>query len=238
MPKILWGLVALAWLSPAFSGVEAIRQSLSQVLPGEQADSIEPSPVPGLYEVSFGGTILYVSEDGRYLIQGDLLDLKTRENITEKKRAKARIKAIESLGEKNMVVFSPPDPKYTITVFTDIDCTYCRKLHSQIKAYNALGIKVRYLAFPRAGIGSPSYEKAVSVWCAEDRQKAMTLAKAGKPIEKRTCPNPVAKEYQLGKAIGVNGTPAIILEDGTLIPGYVPPERLLKILEERLSAKR
>ncbi len=234
MPKRLWALGALFCVSAALAGREAIEHSLAKLIPDERPDSIAPSPIPGLFEVSFGGTVLYMSEDGRYLIQGDLLDLKTRENLTERTRAKARRKALAALGEENMVVFAPKDPKYTVTVFTDIDCPYCRKLHSQIKDYNAEGIKVRYLAFPRAGIGSPSYEKAVSVWCAEDRQKAMTLAKAGKAIEKRTCPNPVAQEYRLGKALGVGGTPAIILEDGTLIPGYVPPKRLLQIL----SAKR
>ena len=117
--------------------------------------------------------------------------------------------------------------KHTITVFTDIDCAYCRRLHAQIGEYNNLGIEVNYLFFPRAGVGSHSFEKAVSVWCAADRNSAFTTAKAGEEPAPLDCPNPVERHFQIGKELGVTGTPALVAEDGTLIPGYVPPATLI-----------
>jgi thiol:disulfide interchange protein DsbC len=121
-------------------------------------------------------------------------------------------------------------------VFTDIDCGYCRKLHAQMEEYNANGIAINYMAFPRAGIGSRSYEKAVSVWCADDQQAAMTLAKAGSDPDPKQCDNPIAEQYQLGLSMGVSGTPNMMTQSGQLIPGYVPPEQLRERLEKMASA--
>jgi len=132
-----------------------------------------------------------------------------------------------------MLIFAPKDYKYTVTVFTDIDCGYCRKLHAEIDQYNAKGIRVRYLMFPRAGVGSPSYQKAVNVWCADDRNQALTRSKAGETLEEKQCKNPVADEYALGQMVGVTGTPAIFLADGELVPGYVPADRMESILKEK-----
>jgi len=142
--------------------------------------------------------------------------------------------AIDKLGEDSMIIFSPKNGKvkHTITVFTDIDCGYCRKLHSAIDEYNELGIRVRYLAYPRAGIGSASYDKAVAVWCAKDRKKAMTQAKNNQSVNSGKCANPVAEHFEMGSKIGVRGTPALVLESGQLVPGYVPPQRLAAILEK------
>jgi thiol:disulfide interchange protein DsbC len=131
-----------------------------------------------------------------------------------------------------MIVFSPASPKHTITVFTDIDCTYCRRLHNEVKQLNDLGVKVRYMAFPRAGAGSEPFSKAVSVWCAEDRQQAITDAKAGQPVPTKNCANPVQAQYEVGQTIGVRGTPAIILENGRMLPGYVPAPELVQQLDE------
>jgi thiol:disulfide interchange protein DsbC len=216
----------------AADDVERIKAALQRVVPHGAPDSVKPSPVAGLYEVMYGPTLVYVSADGRYLLQGDLLDLQTRTNLTEDARAAKRLDLLKGLEPENLIVFAPEHPKYSVTVFTDLDCAYCRKFHSEIADYNKLGIAVRYAAFPRTGIGSPSYDKAVSVWCSEDRKKALTDAKAGKEVAKRTCDNPVKREYLLGQQIGVSGTPTIVLADGKVLPGYVPPLRLAQLLEQ------
>lgn len=215
----------------------AVRQpdltKLQAALNGEKPDNVNLSAIPGLYEVVVGGQILYLSEDGRFVVQGDILDLGSRANLTENRRGELRGKVIAAVGEKDMVVFAPEEPiKHTVTVFTDIDCGYCRKMHSQMAAYNKEGIKIRYLWFPREGIGSESYNKAVAVWCADNRQEALTKAKRGENIERKTCENPVQAQYELGQKLGVRGTPSMILESGEMIPGYVPPTQLAQMLAE------
>ncbi len=134
-----------------------------------------------------------------------------------------------------MIVFAPEQPKHMITVFTDIDCAYCRKLHRQMDEYNRLGIGVRYLFYPRAGPNSASFRKAVAVWCAKDRKQALTTAKAGGKIEMLKCPSPVRQHMDKGKQVGVSGTPTIILENGTKLPGYVSPPKLSRIIQQRLG---
>jgi len=240
MKKVL--AIALVFvLSAACHGVslaapdseKAIREALQAALPGVVPDTITPSPVQGFYEVLIGPRLYYVSGDGRYLFQGSLIDLKTRVNISEERTKQVRIREVNAVGEDNMVIFAAAKPRYTITVFTDVDCTYCRKLHSEIEQYLSRGITVRYLMYPRSGLNTPSYYKAVSVWCAKDRRKALTRAKAGEKLERLDCDNPVEQHMSLGESIGIRGTPAIILDDGELLPGYVPAERLLKTLQTR-----
>ena len=214
-------------------GLETARKAISVKL-GVPAENIETSPVANLYLVSIPPRLLYVSADGKYVINGDMIDVARNTNITEGLRGKVRMAAINNLGEDSMIVFTPKNGKvkHTITVFTDIDCGYCRKLHNSIDEYNALGIQVRYLAYPRAGIGSGSYDKAVAVWCAKDRKKAMTQAKNNQSVNSEKCVNPVAKHFEIGTKIGVRGTPALVLESGQLVPGYVPPQRLAAILDQ------
>jgi len=184
-----------------------------------------------LQKVVVGGQILYLSGDGRFALQGDVIDLGSRENLTENRRGELRGKAIAALNEKDMVVFTPEGAvKHTVTIFTDIDCGYCRKMHSQIAAYNKEGIKIRYLMFPREGIGSESYNKAVAVWCADDRPAALTQAKRGETVPNKTCENPVQAQFELGQKLGVRGTPSLILESGEMLPGYVPPTQLAELL--------
>ena len=197
-----------------------------------QPDSVRPTTVPGLYEVVLDGQVFYLSEDGRFAILGSLIDLRSSTDLTEVRRSELRLDAIQKIGDENMVIFAPPGPaKHTITVFTDIDCGYCRKLHREIEAYNDSGIEVRYMMFPRAGIGSDSYDKAVSVWCSKDRKDALTRAKQGENIASRSCPNPVKDHYELGQVLGVRGTPSIILENGEMLAGYVPASRLAEMLD-------
>lgn len=205
------------------------RAALAAKIPGgAKPEELHASPIAGMYELARGTDIAYVSADGKYAIAGDLYELATDQNLTENARRAERTKLLASVPESQMVVFSPKDPKYTVSVFTDVDCTYCRKLHSQIADYNRLGIKVRYLFFPRTGPHTESWAKAEAVWCAANRSEALTRAKRGEELAKpKSCANtPVAREYQLGEDVGVRGTPAIVLENGEMLPGYLPPAQL------------
>lgn len=230
----------LVFTTPVFAessdDTQQVEAALERLFPGSKADSIRPSPVAGLYEVTFDTQIYYMTPDGRYVLVGDVVDAQTRTNLTEPRRNEIRAAAIEEVGEDQMVIFGTDKAAHTITVFTDIDCGYCRKLHSQIDKYGEKSIRVRYLFFPRAGPGSSSFQKAISVWCSEDRNAALTEAKSGKNPPPKTCENPVARHYALGNRIGVRGTPAIVLEDGELVPGYVSPTRLAKLLESKVAA--
>jgi thiol:disulfide interchange protein DsbC len=239
IPILLTSLLIAAPVVQAADQVPAPVQAVaSAIVPGHAPDSISPAPIPGFYEVVYGSQLVYVSADGRYLLHGDVIDLKEKVNLTEKRRSQARVDALAKVAESDMVIFAPKgETKHTVTVFTDVDCGYCRKFHHGMKEMNQLGIRVRYLAYPRAGIGSGSYKKAEAVWCAKDRKAAMNQAKAGREVASDNCKNPVAREFQLGNELGVTGTPTLILEDGRLLPGYVSPKRLLQILD-RESARQ
>ncbi|TAL49002.1 MAG: DsbC family protein [Methylovulum sp.] len=209
----------------------AIRQAFAKSMPEVKIDSVKASEVSGLYEVMVGSTLLYASEDGKYLLQGRLIDIQTRTDLTEQKLAKTRLSALEKIGQNKMIVFKPKIKKYTVSIFTDIDCGYCRKLHSEIDQYLAEGITIQYLFFPRAGKGSESYDKAVSVWCADDRNAALTAAKKDQKIAPKTCANPVDEHMQLGEDFGVKGTPMIVTDKGNIYPGYLPAKQLVEALE-------
>jgi len=213
--------------------IDNVTKNLKMMVPGLKDASVSPAPVPGLYEVIVGPDVLYVTQDGRYLIQGSIIDLEARENLTAPRVAQAAATAIERVGEENMVIYEPKEAKHTVTVFTDIDCGYCRKLHSQMDKYLGYGIRIRYLFFPRAGLQSESYRKAVAVWCADDRNEAMTIAKSGQKIEMKECENPVGNHHALGEQMGIRGTPALVLEGGEQLPGYVPPDRLNTYLTKK-----
>ena len=212
----------------------AISARIKQHFPDLDNIEVKPSPVKELYEVVAGGAVFYVTKDGRYIFSGDVLDLDNKQNnLTELTRKKARLAGLKAIGEDNMIVFSPAKPKYWVTVFTDVDCGYCRKFQAEIPKINELGIGIRYLAFPRAGLNSPSYEKMAKIWCAKDKQKAMDLASNDKPLNGEVCDNQkIKKEFQFGLTAGVTGTPSMIFEDGTLYPGYLPPEHLLRAVEQ------
>lgn len=224
-------LVACTLMSSSvFADEAAIKKALSTFMPEGKVDSIKPSEIKGLYEVTMGANIFYTSEDGKYLLQGQLFDAEAKKNITESKLASVRKAALDQIGTQNMIVFKPENSKHQVSVFTDIDCGYCRKLHSEIDQYLAQGITVRYLFYPRAGKGSDSYKKAVSVWCAADKNKALTAAKKGETLDSKACDNPVDRHMQLGEEFGMNGTPMIVTEKGNVLPGYVPAQQLAKIL--------
>ena len=163
-------------------------------------------------------------------MQGHLIDIEARKDLTEGKLADTRKLAIEKLGVDQMIIFKPEKSLHKVSVFTDIDCGYCRKLHSEMDQYMAEGITIQYLFFPRAGKGSDSYNKAVSVWCSDDRNTALTVAKKGETPEVKTCDNPVDTHMQLGAEFEVRGTPMIVTEKGNIFPGYVPASKLAQAL--------
>lgn len=230
-------LAAVAVLAASAASADAaseakVRTAIQSMVPSAKIDAIAESSLPGFYEVVIGSNVLYASADGKYLMQGRVFDIARRVDLTEQRESTLHKVALAKVGADKRIIFAAKKPVHKISVFTDIDCGYCRKLHQQIAEYNDLGISVEYLFFPRAGLGSPSFDKAVTVWCAKDRNKALTDAKAGVAMDKVSCQNPVAETFQLGQAVGVSGTPSIVAENGTLIGGYVPPAALL----ERLNA--
>lgn len=236
MKGIMGLLLAVSAPAMADDDYSAVEESIRALAPDATSIAISETPIEGVLMVQISGDIVYATADGKYLIQGRVIDLETREDLTEGAKAEARLEIMADIDKSRQIVFTPEEPAYELTVFTDIDCGYCRKLHAQVDEYNEAGISIRYMAFPRAGIGSRSYEKAVTVWCSEDQQLAMTNAKAGEEMAPVQCDNPVAEQYQLGQAMGVSGTPALLTADGQLIPGYVPPSQLRQRLE-RMSAQ-
>jgi len=230
-PKILAASLALLG-SMTVSAAEP-EQAIRETLQGLQADmpieAIAESPINGLYQIALkGGRQLYASKDGQYLMQGYLFQLKGGQavNLTEQAESLGIAKEINAIPASEMVIFAPENPKTHITVFTDTDCGYCQKLHSEMAELNKLGVEVRYVAFPRQGIGSVGYKTLVNVWCAADKQQAMNQAKRRQKVADAKCDNPIEKQYELGQLIGVRGTPAIVLANGQLIPGYQPAAQL------------
>ena len=208
------------------------RAAIAQKFPGIKPEDVRVAPVPGMYEVPLGSDTVYVSADGKYLIAGDLYEVETRNNLTEAGRADVRRKALAQVDERDMIVFAPTKVKHTITVFTDVDCGYCRKLHSEIEELNKLGVKVRYMAYPRSGPNTEDWSKMEAVWCAKDRKAAITQAKRGDVVKSPQCgATPVAKQYELGEEMGVRGTPAIFTSRGDYIGGYLPPEKMAQQLD-------
>jgi thiol:disulfide interchange protein DsbC len=227
-------LVVLFCSLPVFGyaseDIQAVKDKLAKAFPNVPVDKLRPSVLSGFYELEVEAQLVYVSTDGKYIFFGDLVDLATRKNLTEAWRLEAALRMIDEVGEKNMIVIGPAKAKRTITVFTDVDCPYCAKLHLEVPELNKNGVKVRYLLFPRGGIGSETYRRSVAVWCASDRAKAVGVAKAGGKLDMKTCANPVESHYRLGERIGVSGTPTIYLDDGKKLGGYVPSAQLLAIL--------
>ena len=213
---------------------------LKHLPPGAKLEDLHPAPIPGLYEFSQGADLSYLTADGKYFIDGNIYDMATRQNLSEMHRAQARVALIGAVPESQMVIFSPDNPRYTITVFTDVDCQFCRKLHSEIGELNKLGVRVRYMFFPRTGPGTESWHKAEAVWCSANRNEALTKAKLGNAVDttKICASTPVDREYNLGLNVGVRGTPAIITESGDLISGYVPAHELAQRLKDMQLASR
>jgi len=228
-------LVSVAPMLQAAEDTLAIQERLQSIIPNDASKAqITPTPVSGLYQIQIGMTVVYMSKDGKYLVSGNVTNMDTEANLTKDAQAKTRKAYLADVPESSMIVYpakgGKDKAKHTITVFSDIDCPYCSKLHKEIPALNEAGINVRYLAYPRAGLGSPSYFKAVSVWCAKDPAKSMDDAMAGLPPESKQCKNPVRDHMVQAEKFEVNGTPNIIIDNGELIPGYIPAKKLIEKL--------
>ena len=196
-------------------------------------ETIGPAPIPGFRQVVAAGQVFYVSDDGKYLFRGGLLDLTRRVDLGEAAMAKVRKSILATLPESDRIVFAPSGPtRFTVVVLTDVECGFCRKFHSDIAKYNDLGIRVEYIAYPRAGLGSDDYRKMVAVWCAPNRQSALTDAKNGRPVAMGQCARtPVDMQYRAGQRMGLEGTPMILDPDGRMVSSYLPPEQLLQRLQ-------
>lgn len=234
-----FALNAFAANDPAAAGPESVvRKALMSLVPGISIDSIRPAPMPGFYQVIASGQLVYVTADGKYMLNGDLVDLGSKKNISDDGWADFRKAELAKVPESQRIVFAPPNPRYRVTVFTDVNCAYCRALHEHMAEFNKAGIAIEYVAWPRDGVTNPAgrntdtYNEMVSVWCAADRKAAFTQAKEGRKPKSATCANPVKDEFDLGVRLGVSGTPTIIAQDGTMLGGYVTPEQMLELLSK------
>jgi thiol:disulfide interchange protein DsbC len=210
--------------------IAELKQALNKRLPQFEVTYIDSTPIEGIYQVIIGGQVIYMTRDARYMIDGNLVDLATKKNYSEDAMSVIRLSEIEKLGEDDMVVYTPETIRHTITVVTDIDCPYCRRLHSEMDQYMAGGVKVRYIFMPLKGQGD--YRTTVSVWCAKDKNEALDMAKAGADVEAKDCDNPIDDHLKVARNLGVRGTPAIILQDGSMLPGYVPASKLVSELDK------
>jgi thiol:disulfide interchange protein DsbC len=239
----LWGVVLMlalpAMSAPGPDDFSQLHKAIQAHDPAAQVAAPARSPVTGMYLTSIDGVFGYVSADGRYFIVGDMLDLATHSNVTEKSRQLSRRSLLQKVAPHEAILFTPAQPRYTIIVFTDVDCPYCRKLHSELGQLRARGIAVRYLAFPRSGPNTKAWRTMAAVWCSSDRRDALTRATRGESVSATSsCSDSViAKQYALGQQLGVPGTPMIVLSDGTSLGGYMSPDKLLAALDAHAGTR-
>lgn len=240
MKKLLVIAIFCAGYSVAQKPSNEIESGFKNVAPDIKISAASKTPIKGIQQIKLNtdniDDVYYMTEDGKYFIQGNIIETKSRRNITEDSKNSVRKAIVNKFDDNQRINFFPDDMKHHITVYTDIDCGYCRKLHTEMKDYNDLGIGISYLFWPRSGLNTPSYDKSVSAWCAVDRNEAMTHAQNGTALEPKQCDNPIAEHFESGKKIGVRGTPNIVTDAGELIPTYMPAKDLLKRLE-MLAAK-
>ena len=225
----------LGFAAVGVSAADLTKEELASRLNGIAVEDITDAPIAGMYEVAVGANVAYVTKDGRYIIRGDIINVETSANVSEETRARARATMLHGVDPASMIVFKPANGqvKHTVTIFTDVDCGYCRQFHREIDKVTALGIEVHYLFYPRTGPNTESWTKAEEVWCAPDHNSALTRAKLGGELPGNAkCANPVETHYDLGQRIGVRGTPAIFNEAGDLIGGYLPPASLANVLDD------
>lgn len=231
------GAAAALEAQPAANSADARAiAAIAQLNADVKVEYVGAAPMPGFREAVVGGQVIYVSDDGNYLFLvgagGALLDARTQKNLSETTLGSMRNKLLATIPASERIIFAPPNPKHTVTVFTDVECGYCRKMHDEIKQYNAAGIAVEYLAFPRMGIGSEDYNHMVSVWCSPDRKTALTNAKSSGEVTSLNCKNTIAQQYNVGQRVGLTGTPMIIARDGSQLGGYLPPKDLRAALDK------
>ncbi|MDH3612706.1 MAG: DsbC family protein [Gammaproteobacteria bacterium] len=227
---------ALARAADDSAELNQVRQKVGEMFDMIEPDDVKGSPVDGWYTIQKGSVVAYISADGRYLLQGDMIDLDHQVNLSEAARTDARRELMSDVADERTIIFSPKDVKYSVSIFTDVECSYCRRLHSQIDEYMAHGIQVRYLLYPRNGPASRAWNTAEEVWCASDRANALTMAKLDRKFETSSCDSSIVQDhYVIGRDVGLSGTPAIVFDDGTLIGGYLAPDQLAAALEENAA---
>ncbi|WMP17717.1 DsbC family protein [Thiothrix lacustris] len=235
---VMVGIALATSLAMADDVPADLGDKLKPMFGGSAPDSLKATPLANIFEAKFGGEIIYVSGDARYVLVGDLIDAQTKSSLTEASRSADRQGIMKTIDASKTIEFKAKgDEKHILYVFTDVDCPFCVKLHKEVPALNEAGVTVRYLAYPRAGVGSPAYKKMVNVWCADNKQEALTKVKNGETIETKECANPVADDFALGQKLGVNGTPALVTADGLMIPGFRPAADLVKMLDAAPKAK-
>lgn len=235
MKKFSYLAIMTAFLSTGLTAqalLPEVNKAFSEV--GLSVKAVADSTVPGMLQVQTDKGLFFMSDNKQYLFEGNIYDLKNKKLVNEdilKDIRKAGVKEFDD----SVIEFKAANEKYVIHVFTDTSCGYCRKLHNEMAELNKAGITVRYLAFPRGGIQSATYDELQSIWCAKDAKQALTDAKSGKAVQQASCPNKVAQQYELGQSFGINGTPALVLPDGSLIPGYQPAAALVAALSQNAS---
>jgi len=232
----LLAMLAALLTPPLFAqdgDLEKLRKALLERMPDLVVDSISETVLPGIYELVSESQVYYLSPDGKFMLDGSIIDLENRVNVSDQRRGELQLSLISEVPEDQMVVFNNPtnDADRWITVFTDSDCGFCQKLHREIDDITDAGIRVRYLLFPRAGMQSASFNELQSVWCSDDQQQAMTIAKSGGSLDSAVCANPIQSHVDLANRVGLRGTPLIYLDDGTKIPGYRPAAELVRMIE-------
>ncbi len=233
MALVLGLALAPAWATAADEATAQVRAAVEKLAPGTKIDTISPTAMPGMFQVAMGAEVLYVSGDGKYVFSGAMWDVGSGRNLTEDRQATYRRDVLNRFGPEQRFVFAAAEPKYKVTVVTALDCGYCRKLHEQVQAFNDVGITLEYLLLPRGGLDSPSYADSVSVYCAADRNNALTAAKRGEPIDAKTCPNPIRDEFIALQSLGIGTTPTVLAADGSLLGHYMTPGQMLGQLQAR-----
>ena len=215
----------------ALADVSVVVNKLKPFFPEIKAENISPSQLDGYYEVILTDPfidVMYISTDGKYVIQGAVTDLELMTNISTNRINSIKLNILESISDSDKIVFKAKEEKYVINVFTDVDCPYCAKLHANMRQMNDLGITVKYLASPLEQLHPNAQSAMEKIWCAEDRELAMHNYKSKRFLpDSEDCTNPVSEQLAISKQLGVNGTPSIFFENGTNLPGYLPPNDIL-----------
>ncbi len=222
--------LSLFTISALADAEKNIRAQMNSLMPEVSIDSIEATPIPGLYQVASGSNVIYITADAKYVIQGDLYAIENNQltNITDAQRQVATKKIIDNVDPATMIIYPAENEKTYVTVITDIDCTYCRALHKEVPQLNAAGITVRYMAFPRTPPGTESYDKMISVWCSPDKKWALSDAKKGNKPTPLKCDHPIDAHVEIVRELGLNVTPVIIFANGRVVPGYLPAQQLIE----------
>ena len=213
--------------------IQQLRAALAKTMPDLPITSISESPIPGLLELVTGAQVYYITPNGKYVIEGNIIDVERRIDMTAQRKGRTQVAAINKIGDEKMVVYEPTageSQDRTITVFTDASCGYCRKLHQEIDGLLSQGVRVRYLLYPRAGLNTDASRVLESVWCSDNQQASMDMAKAGRRIDPLSCENPIEEHIAMARQVGLQGTPMIFLDNGLVVPGYRPPDELIRLL--------